>query len=705
MSRMRATTRAHAVLERRILAARERTFVGRTHELALFEKTLTGAPDTHPVLWFHGPGGIGKSALLDRFARTARAAGRFVVAVDGRSVETTAEAFASAAEPVLREPGAVLLVDAFERCRGLETWLMEDFLPRIPLGAAVVIAGRDAPDPRWTADPGWADVLRSVALREFDAVDAARYLQLRGLPGAAQASLLPIVGGNPLALSLAAEAMIAAGRPALTEHSKAARKLAEWRLGQEVLGSLLPHLLGRLPSPEHRRALEICAHLRVTTEALLRDVLGERAPELFDWLRAQPFVSGAEDGLYPHDAVCGALRADLRWRDPEGARQLHGQLHGALLDRVRSVADAEVPRAVHDLMYLHMPPGHQCGYRGAVGVGVGVRDVPYAPADRPQVLALARQVEGDESAELVAHWLDRQPEAFRVHRVAWRDENEIAAFSAFLRVPVGASEAADSDADPVVSAARAHARTTAPALTGDQLGVARFLFVPPGPRADDSQRVMWWRVAGQVLRTDELAWVFTAARAGHGWTLPERYLTPLDQRPVAAGHTYTLHALDLRAHPLAPLLETTLRARLSGEPRPERATRRAGRTAAPVLHRADFDAAVRDALRALRTPDLLAVNPLTRCRIADVPGTDLAGVLARAIAALPRERRGTKWHRALVTTYVKGSPTQQAAAHRLGLPFSTYRRHLTGGVQRVCDLLWQWELKGVPPEGQGAAGG
>jgi hypothetical protein len=124
-----------------------------------------------------------------------------------------------------------------------------------------------------------------------------------------------------------------------------------------------------------------------------------------------------------------------------------------------------------------------------------------------------------------------------------------------------------------------------------------------------------------------------------------------------------------------------------------------------VLHRADFDAAVRDALRALRTPELLAVNPLSGCRIAGGSATDLADVLDRAIAVLPRERGGVKWHRALVTTYVKGSPTQQAAAHRLGLPFSTYRRHLTGAVQRVSDLLWQWELNGVPPEAaQGPAG-
>jgi hypothetical protein len=46
-------------------------------------------------------------------------------------------------------------------------------------------------------------------------------------------------------------------------------------------------------------------------------------------------------------------------------------------------------------------------------------------------------------------------------------------------------------------------------------------------------------------------------------------------------------------------------------------------------------------------------------------------------------------------TFMQNTPTQQVAAERLGLPFSTYRRHLTRGLERVCDLLWQRELLGA----------
>ena len=48
--------------------------------------------------------------------------------------------------------------------------------------------------------------------------------------------------------------------------------------------------------------------------------------------------------------------------------------------------------------------------------------------------------------------------------------------------------------------------------------------------------------------------------------------------------------------------------------------------------------------------------------------------------------------RALERTYLRPAPTQEAAAELLGLPFSTYRGHLTRGVERVVDWLWRREL-------------
>lgn len=67
------------------------------------------------------------------------------------------------AGPVLRNERAVLLIDTFERVHGLEGWLRERFLPRLPEGA--VVASRYLPDPMWRTDPG-GELLADRRIRE-----------------------------------------------------------------------------------------------------------------------------------------------------------------------------------------------------------------------------------------------------------------------------------------------------------------------------------------------------------------------------------------------------------------------------------------------------------------------------------------------------------------------------------------------------------
>lgn len=77
-----------------------------------------------------------------------------------------------------------------------------------------------------------------------------------------------------------------------------------------------------------------------------------------------------------------------------------------------------------------------------------------------------------------------------------------------------------------------------------------------------------------------------------------------------------------------------------------------------------------------------------------VPSTDHAAVLvdnavaqaARVMEASPRDRRA---FRALHHTYLQPAETQVAAAELLGLPMTTYRRHLATGLARITEILWQ----------------
>ncbi|MET8981194.1 ATP-binding protein [Streptomyces sp. NPDC004539] len=675
-----------AVLGSRLNAARHRAFVGRTAELNLFRRVLADGPDTRPVLYLHGPGGIGKSTLLHRFAREAHSAGRTVVTADGRALEPTPEAFTAAAAAALTEPEAVLLVDAFERCQGLEGWLVERFLPRLPLGTTVVVTGRNPPSPRWTAECGWTDLLHTVTLRNLAPHESALLLRHRGVPERLHDRLLSFTGGNPLALSLAAAVAVQDGAVS-----------KDWAPPQNVVATLLHQLVGDLPSPEHRRALEVCAHARVTSEALLRSVLGDRATDLFAWLRRQPFVESTLAGLCPHDAVREVLSADLRWRDPDGFADMHRRLLRAHLKKIRSVPETQLLSAVAALLFLFRADKQMSRLHSWDGEGQ-VQESLYEPAHREQVMRLARRAEGETSAALVAFWLDRSPEAFRVHLSTRL--NTVVAFSAwlYLQEPVG------TDVDSVVAAAWDHVRAAGPLRTGDGVGIARFSVAPDeGGTASASPDLMRARAMGEIVRADRLAWSFVVVRPDTAADEPFRHfdMPPVRHRPRTGHRAHLLLARDWRTHPVDSWLEERTKLMLSGAPAGDTPSDEGQLT---VLSRAEFDSAVRDALRSLRDPERLGRNPLSRSRLAAEHGGSIGFALDEAVEALPRARGGDKRHRALAATYLTGSSTQQAAAQRLHLPFSTYRRHLSAAVRQVCDYLWQQEVHGTSgplPAGRG----
>ncbi len=665
-----------------LTAARNRAFVGRREELTAFRAALSGAADGRPVHYLHGPGGIGKSMLLHRFAEESRSAGRTVIAIDCRSIAPKPEHFLAVARTALTEPDAVLLVDTFERCQGLQGWFWEEFLPQLPVGVVVAVAGRIPPDPRWSLDPGWAELLRVTRLKNLGAEDVVEFLRSRGVPDRLQQAVLTLTGGNPLSLMLAAA--LAVRDESIT---------TGWKPGQDAVTVLLPRLTGDTPSARHRTALEVCAHAHVTSESLLRAVLGEDAPELFSWLREQPFIESSEAGLFPHDAVREILDADLRWRDPDGFADLHDRMRDYFLARLRSAPDAGLLQATGDLIYLYRRDGSMSRFHDWNGAGYA-EELPFAPAHRQEILRLARAAEGGESAAIVGYWLDRRPECFRVYRAT--RTGRIVAFSAWLRLEHTDDEQMEgAEADPVVAAAWRHARSTGPLRAGEHLAVARFLISEDRyHRPSAPMTLIQWRFTGEMVRANRLAWSYVVVRDDGYWNghLADVAMTPAAESPRVGDRPYAMFTHDWRIQPPELWLREKSAAMLTGRMMPAAQPSHDGDLA--VLSRPDFDAAVRDALRALRRPHALADSPLHRSRLVREGGQDLRQVLLGAVESLRHERGGDKRHRALVATYVKGAPTQEAAATRLGVPFSTYRRHLTSAIDAVCDHLWRCELQG-----------
>ena len=332
-------SREPSPLARRLQAARQRAFIGRECEVAAFKAALDDAARPFTLLFVTGPGGIGKTSLLRRFAHEAHEAGRTVVELDGHAGDRTPAEFEADARRMLTRDRAVLIVDGFEEYQDLESWLREDFLPRLPLGSIVVFSGRVRPAQDWHTDPAWHEILRVVELGALSRRDATNLLSAREVPASRREAVLAFAGGNPLALTLASDA---AKRDVAETASPSAT--AQWTPSQEVIGSLVPQLVGDVPSAEHRRALDVCALLPATNEELLRAVMQDSEIDtgaIFAWLRARPFMESDPRGIHPHDVVRETLDADLRWRDPERHQQLRA--------RIPSSAEHEqVHEPVHD---------------------------------------------------------------------------------------------------------------------------------------------------------------------------------------------------------------------------------------------------------------------------------------------------------------------------------------------------------------------
>lgn len=686
-----ADTAGPATLGVRLGGLRRDSFVGRAGELARFAHIMGEERPAFRVVWVHGPGGVGKTSLCARFAELAREAGRPVTMVDARDIDLTRQTLAQALGTPA--PGQVTIVDTFERCAPLETWLRESLLPSWPADGVLVLAGRRPPSPGWSADVGWQRLLHVLALRNLRPEESRDFLRARGLVGAQQESVIAFTHGHPLALALVAE-MYAGGRrvgPVRAEEEP------------ELVRVLLEQFVEQVPGPRHRAALEVCAHVRVTTEDVLAALLGgEDAAELFDWLRTLSFIEHGPHGLFPHDLARDVLDADLRWRNPARYRELHAVARAAVVHRLQASEGAGQERALFDFLFLHRNSPLMARYLDWETFGT-IRPAPASDADLPAILAMLHRYEGAQSASIAEHWYRRQPYGFW----AFLDpDDQIVGFHATVALHEASTD--DIAADPATAAAMAFARRHAPPRPGDQILFHRFYVsrdtyqsVSPATNLFSVVSNRYW------LTSPRLGWTFMATANPEFWQPLLAYLN-FQRSPEAdfeVGRRFAVFSHDWRAEPLPVWFElmeerelATTADMVAPPPAPSAPT-------LVVLSEPEFAAAVHQALRSFTRPDDLAASPLLRSRVTvDAAGPrpgpdDLRALLRQAAATLRANPKDEKLYRAVNSTYLEPAATQEQAAERLGLPFSTYRRHLTAGVDRICAWLWRRELSGAPPSG------
>jgi hypothetical protein len=684
-----------------VVASRRRErFVGRAAEVELFRSALESAEPPFSVLFVHGPGGIGKTSLLDVLTDLAAEAGASVARLDGRDLTPTPQAVLDALRgvvdptgPASRSPGRlVLLLDTYERIAPLDDWVRSRLVPQLPATVLTVIAGRSPPSAGWRADPAWRDLLRVVSLRNFGPDESRRYLDRCGVPPDLHDHLLEASRGHPLGLSLLADIVVRGGRAVLDENARA--------LPPDLVGTLVGQFVDGVPSTAQRRALEACALARVTTEALIRDVLGpDDAHGLFGWLRDLSFIESGAEGVYPHELARDVLDVDLRWRDPVAYKRTFRSVRSHIHNRLAAHRGRDQQRAIFDEKYLfrNLPSILSPVDWGTWGFHY---PSPARAEDRGQILDLVRRWEGPESAAIAERWLDLQPGGFFVLR---REDGSVGGLLGLL--DLSTATAPDRSADPGAEAAWEYARRHGPPRPGETVTQTRFVidaeaYQGPSPTLNATPILTIQR----YLRTPSLAWDFLTLAEPERW---DAYFAVADlPRAVGAdfavaGRRFGQFAHDFRETPVDTWLEVVTERALEQDftlPPPHAAE-------ALALSREEFDDAVRQALRDLHRPDLLARNPLLGVRLLrnhagdrEPDAVDLEALLSDAIDALRGHPRDDKLFRAVERTYVRPAATQELAAEALGVPFSSYRRHLTQGIARVGSWLWDREVYGTSGE-------
>lgn len=685
---------------------RYRHFVGRAAELAAMQNALASETLPFQTLYVYGPGGIGKTALLHQLTDLCLQKGVAATYLDARHVEPAPQSFVRAVLELMGLPAAevsveilvhhrdrhVLLIDTYESLGALDTWIRDVLLPQLPDTLTVVLAGRNAPSVEWRGDPGWQTLIRPIALRNLTPEESRAFLASREIPPADVPAILDFTHGHPLALSLVADTF--ALRPGMHFEPQAA---------PEVVHALVEQFVEQVPGPAHRAAVEACALVRAMTESLLGAMLRiPDAHDLFRWLRELSFIDSGPLGLFPHDLAREALAADVRWRNPEWYGELHGRAREFYKQRMQQTRDEEQRRVLIDYVYLHrLNPV----IRAAVDWHDpgGIWQDTLRDEDQTEIVAMVRQHEGAPAAEAAAHWL-HHPAAMTVVFRGGRQEP----VGFLLSIALEGLSDADVAPDAVTRAGRAYLRTRAPLRPGERAVLFRFwMSAEHHQEFAPVQSRIFTNVFQSFFNTPRLAVSFFPAGESELLEILMGYaefVPPPELGFQQEGRRYVTFVHDWRVMPLGEWLDILGQKEVGMTPPAPTPTEEL-----LVLSEDGFADAVRSALAALRgrRPGALRTHPLLRSRLVRdrVGGSggepareeELRHLVQEAVESLRTLPKGDRLYAVMYRTFLNPAPSQEKAAELVDLPFSTYRRYLTIGIQRVTETLWHREIGDLIP--------
>jgi ABC-type sugar transport system ATPase subunit len=638
------------------LAERDaRRFVGRDRELGLCESFLSEEGQSS-VLLIHGPGGIGKSALLRELARRAEQAGLTLHWIEGRDVAPAPDALESLLADAQGDSRPLVIFDTYERIASLGGYLRRGLLPSLSDSARVVIAGRNRPEEAWFRD-GWEAITTEFELQGVSDPDAQAILRTRGVDaGDVPGDIIRWAAGSPLALTLAAAAAEAnpdwepdtgLDRPEIVE--ELVRRLTD----EDVFG---PHLA----------TMGAAAIARVTTPELLAAAIPGCDPQAeFEWLATRHTTEPVGAGIAYHDLVARALRGIIDRRNPELERDLRLRIADHLYER--AVETGQLLISI-DLAHLAEDPTIRWGYSWEASGRLRLDDA--TPADAPVISNLVSGTAHEPDFDLTERLLREAP----AHVATVRDsEDRIFGYTVAMS-PRNAP--AFVDADHILGPRLAHARERAIHLESViWRDVADF-------SRDPGMGVIGMLGMAGILRSAQrnprfaylpIDPMFPGARE-FADALGAEHITELDA--TSGKRVIECHLVDYGHGGLLAAQRELVYRELGLEPPATEAQPEPVRTA------------VRDALRRLDLPHELANSPLATGGGMEERAASVRALIEDAAEnAFGRAEGERQLKQVLVRGYIDPAPSHELAADELSLSRAAYFRRLRTATERIADYL------------------
>lgn len=678
--------------------ARRQFFVGREKELQLFRSILEQPELNTYILSVYGPGGQGKSTLVNAFTDYCSGQGISYTVIDARELNPTPDSFTAALQNSLGNPEKifdylqnikgkfVLLVDTYELLTALDDWMRKEFIPQMPDNVLTVIAGRKPPSSGWTSDAGWQTLMKTIQLRNLTPAESRRYLQKRNIPAPELEKVLDFTHGHPLALCVVADLFDQQPGRSFTPES-----------APDVVRTLLERFVQKAPSPAHRIALEICAIAKITTESLLQQTMElQDASELFEWLQDLSFIESSGQGLFPHDSAREALCTDLAWRNPDWNKDLHKRIRKYYVNKIDAAGAEEKRNLLYLLAYLHRNHPMVKPYLEWQGSIYWIEKMKEA--DVPAINEMVIKNEGNLSAANFNFWVNHPASTCWVYK-----SSTVAVDGFMLCLNMSKLQEGEKTTDEVFEKLKLYASKNAGLRKGETGLVFRFWMA-----AETYQQVS--RLQSSIFLTltqhyfmPGLAMHFLCCANPSFWQsflsfADMQYIPELDYE--TGGKSFGIFMHDWRKTAPAAWLELVGQ-RDAGEKTQPLAD--APQMQMMILSEDEFAASVYEALKEYQSDKKLAANPLIRSKLVmgNADGhTDiqillaaLKDCIAEACDSIKDSPKEEKFFRVIFRTFINPVGPQEAVADYLNIPFSTYRRYLRKAVNMVTAHMWTRELE------------